>query len=308
MTKQKSQKANDSAAKKRKSTSSPNTLKNDKSGQACWCGKPSNVYEIECYMCDSFTHYECAGFGNSIKLLTDCLRDENSVYVCKTCRPKLSNDQIDELREIGPIYAHGDGEVNASGGDVDYGKMVKAATEAAIKAVLEYMDEKLEERFEKAHKKDNLVIVGLPDLEKTEADQNRADRKAVGEICDTLDIPRAAIASTFREGKETGKRILKVCFGDRMVSERRTFLSKATPLIRDRPECNGRSFKAFVRRDLTAKERETDYKLRCELRSARALHPDKYLKIYQGKIVEAGKPHGYQPPAAPTGNDDSMEN
>jgi hypothetical protein len=93
------------------------------------------------------------------------------------------------------------------------------------------------------------------------------------------------VCSVFREGRKSAgrSRIVKVCFKERQVSERREFLFRGTQVLRQDQANLDQGFKPFVRRDMTSKEREQDFQLRQELKRRRVDEPD--LVIRKGQIV-----------------------
>lgn len=281
---------------KRKLTSSPvdkNLETEATEGLPCVCGKDETHFMLLCTVCSTWVHYECAGFP-SVAVLSKCLNDTPGNYVRMACKPDLGNAAAENLKALsqdGSLYFHGIADASNENkfDEAFFQRIVKeasdSATQAATKAVLDFMKEENEKR----EKKNNLVVVGFSDQEKDEPAQNAFDLQEMKKICQELSIPDDSIVSTFREGRIKGKRIMKVCFADRRVSERRMFLSGAGGLIRDHDICKGNKFRAFDRPDLTAAERERDFHLRKEL-SARRDNGEKNLVIRNGKIVERG--HG----------------
>lgn len=260
-------------------------------GFPCFCGRDESHYMLLCTVCSSWIHYECSGF-QSVADLSKCLNDAPGNYVCKTCVPNLSTSKAERLKDCsqdGSLYFYSDTQAQKSEErftEAFFQRIVIAATDAATKAVMDFVKEDAEKR----EKKNNLVVVGFPDVEKDEPSQNVFDKAEMGKICEKLDIPKDSIVSTFREGRTAGNRILKVCFADRRVSERRMFLARATGLIREHDNCKGKKFRPFVRPDMTASERERDYKLRQELRTRRE-NGELDLIIRNGNIV--ARPGGF---------------
>ncbi|MEM7402231.1 MAG: hypothetical protein AAF304_09815 [Pseudomonadota bacterium] len=164
--------------------------------------------------------------------------------------------------------------------DAFYQQIVAAAAEAATRVAMNFVKEHLERH----EKKNNVVVVGNKENCTGEMEQNADDTKKMEAICTKLAIPIDALSGTFREGRTRGKRVLKVCFKDRQVTARRTFLTNATRLMREESQCQGLRFQPIARRDMTEKEREQDRKLRGELRDRRAAG-ELNLIIRNGEII-----------------------
>lgn len=169
--------------------------------------------------------------------------------------------------------------------EVNIERIVQTATEAATKAAVQAV----EDLFEKKEKKLNLVIVGLPEKEDSDMDQNAVDLSLVHSVCEEFEIPVDAVSTTFRDGMRARlpggrkkNRIMKVCFES--GQHRQTFLRNATTFLR-RPDKFGREFfKPFVRKDMSFLERQQDRALREELK-ARKASGEANIFIRNGEIV-----------------------
>lgn len=258
----------------------------------CYCGSEDHSAMIKCTHCEKWIHYECTGL--SVSDISACINELPGCYACKICYPSLTVQQVADYRtksKSGRLFAFGSGQGGNPASQVQHflnddqfkamlAQISKDTIEIATKTAMEVV----QEFWEKKEKKNNLVVVGFPDKKDSEKEQNAHDRKVVSDICENLGVDPKSVVSTFREGRVPGKRIMKVCFGDRQVSERRTFLAKASDLIRALPECKSQHFRAFVRPDLTAKQREADYQLRGELKRRRD-SGEQNLVIRNGRII-----------------------
>ena len=186
---------------------------------------------------------------------------------CKEC--KQLGDRVTALEAK---VASGSSAINE---DV-LGKLV----EAVLSKLLPQLTEYVQEATEKQSKRLSLVMVGLKD-EKDEA----VDTEVVHTMCNKLSIPTSDIKEVFRSGNEPTQpdrsRILKIKF--KGSSSRRKFLTG----FRDARDSVRNCADAFVRPDLTSKERQVDYELRQELRRLKNL--GKNVKIMRGEIIYLDK-------------------
>lgn len=163
--------------------------------------------------------------------------------------------------------------------------IVTAATEAATKAVMNMTEDLLEKR-EKRH---NLVVVGLPENETSEQQQETADLRKMKDYCTQMRVPPESIKCTFRDGPRksntTKPRIMKICFHEGKGHYRTTFLKNANGLLKADEDLRGLRFTPFVRRDLTYRERQEDRALR-DLLKTRKDNGETDLIIRNGKIIK----------------------
>ena len=290
-------------SKKRKTTNSPissaTNLEEEMDIVPCWCGKSDHDATVECTVCSAWVHYECLGI--SVARLSELINDVPANYVCKVCLPKLTVDAAEELKKNSSrnqlyIYAvstppTAPAPVQVEISEATIQRLVDGAAAAATKAVMSFVHENLE----KEKRKDNLVIVGLPDQEPDEMAQRKYDTEKIEGYCEKLGIPKDAVQSTYREGRQKGKTVLKVAFKDRFVTERRLLLSNGTNLMRSDPDLQSLRFRPFIRPDLTIQEREKDRELRNVLKERRE-KGEHNLVIRGGRIVPR------RPPAPGAGN------
>lgn len=139
--------------------------------------------------------------------------------------------------------------------------------------VLEAFEARVEDKIEAASKKLNLVIIGA----KEEPDDQLVN--IINESCRKLDIEPSSVVQTFRDGKsrEGRPRIAKIQFKNHL--SRQKFLTGFRGI---RGGISGAE-SAWVRPDLTFRQREADRELRAELTTRRA--NGESVKIYRGKIV-----------------------
>jgi len=274
-------------------------------GGDCFCGQPERRAMLECSLCKDYTHYECTGLG--VLELCNVINEDPGLFVCKACVPQLNPSVISELKEPNPschVHMYKEPVPPAPTGGLSEDTMRRiiveataAATKAATTAVMDFMKDHLE----KEGKKNNLVIVGFPVEKSDQMAQRALDDKKVGDVCQKLGIPQESIQSTFREGRDPSKSVLKVCFKDRFVTERRMFLFQGTRALKD-TGILGPDSRAYVRADLTWKERQADIALRAELRKRREVPGAPDLVIRNGRIVPRG---GGRPGGRPGGQDPS---
>ena len=225
------------------------------------------------------------------------INDAPAYYICKTCKPQVSEDDSDSFRAMsdsGNVFVCQDSPGPTSVSETasmgfpnlpSLERIISVATQAATKAAIEATVGIFEEMLEKRDKKRNLVIVGVPEIANaSKKDQVQADLKKVQEYCGKLNIDEGAIQKTFREGKKKGFRIMKVCFEQGCSAERMDFLKKAKKVCMERDEeFQNLKFKPFVRMDMTFRERQADAKLREELKRRR--DDGENVIIRGGKII-----------------------
>lgn len=289
--------------KKRKTAATPDldSSANSSTGNhgPCHCGHPADSCMIECGVCMAYVHYECTGMN--LKDVVGCINDRKGKYVCKGCLPQVDSQQIGTLKaqsSVGMVWKPG---VNTSTAFAPGPatppipkewmiEITKVATEAAVAAVKESVKEIVSEMFEKQGKKNNLVIVGWPEKENSDQEQEKADLSKIEDYCSKLEISPDSIQSHFRDGAKRpgGSRILKLCFKDRHVSARRRFLFNGSRLMKGDKDFDGTKFRPFVREDRTWNERQLDKELRDEVKKRN--ENGENLMIRNFKIVPRTNP------------------
>ena len=141
-----------------------------------------------------------------------------------------------------------------------------------LEEVTPRLAELVQDALEQQDKKRNLVVVGL--------NNNIEERQFIDNICDKIGIDPADVADVFRDGRNPpgGRaRIVKVKFHN--LRSRRKFLTGFVGVRSDVPGGTG----AFVRPDLTFRQRQLDRSLREELKKRREAGEN--IKIFRGRIV-----------------------
>ena len=148
---------------------------------------------------------------------------------------------------------------------------VVLALRELLPEVLREAREASEEAVEAAGKKLNLVVIGLEE----DADLNLF----VDSACAAMNIDRADVTDTFRDGRsqDDRPRIVKVKFSKQ--ASRHKFLIG----LRDKRAGLTGAENAWVRPDLTWRQRQADRVLRVELKRRR--DGGEEVKISRGKIV-----------------------
>ena len=183
--------------------------------------------------------------------------------------------------------------------------IVANAVDSAIKAMANSMKDLMKETaketamaveksflstLEKNEKKENVVVVGLP--ERDEA----ADRARIYEMAQHAGInqPDHAIKTTFRDGiagkrRQNGEmipRIMKVKFVNKEYREK---------FLRTNYKGMGAEFaQVYVRHDMTYEEREKDRELKAELRHRRTTEGNSNLVIRNGRIIDKTNQSNHQ--------------
>lgn len=145
---------------------------------------------------------------------------------------------------------------------------------AVLPKILDSFESRMEEKIEAASKKLNLVAIGI-----TENSENDCLDSAIKSACDKLSIDSCDVITTFRDGKsrEGRPRIAKIQFKNQQ--SRHKFLVGFRGI---RGGVAGAET-AWVRPDLTFRQREADRELRAELNTRRT--NGEKVKIFHGKIV-----------------------
>jgi hypothetical protein len=176
-------------------------------------------------------------------------------------------------------------------------KIVADAVDTAIKATAATMKDLLKEvahetattvekhflsALEKKEKKENVVVVGLPERdEKADWDRIYDMARHAG-----IDQPDHAIKTTFRDGiagkrRQNGAvipRIMKVKFINKEYREK---------FLRTNYRGMGAEFEhLYVRHDMTYEEREKDRELKAELHQRRTAEANPNLVIRNGRIID----------------------
>jgi hypothetical protein len=150
----------------------------------------------------------------------------------------------------------------------------------------------VKEALDKEKKRLNAVIVGLPenDLGKVRCS---GDEKFVKDICGTLKIAQSDVLDVFRDGKikesEGGRqfcRVIKVKFD--------SWASKLS-FLKGFKRCVPSGVKAYVRHDLTFREREEERALKGRLAQYREQFKDAEIVINRGRIVYKGSKEVFSP-------------
>jgi hypothetical protein len=242
------------------------------------------------------------------------LNDDDSYYICKVCIPTAPPDVLQQLaaesihkRVFVPGFTAPTPTVTPVSSTVAVQQVApqpapltndqfEALLASMTKTVLTAATDLFNELFEKKEKRNNLVAFGIPETEVDPMKQATADRSRVNGYLATLGVPHSSVVSVFRDGaKKPGQsRILKICFGDRLVTERSLLLSHGTRLLQTDPTIPPGRFKPFIRPDLTAKQRQADFELREELKHRREAG-EQNIVIRNGSIIQ-------KPPRAPQGN------
>ena len=270
----------------------------------CHCGSADHEAMIKCNHCQHFIHYEYSGL--SVLEISRALQDKQAPYICRKCAPTLSTDDRESyaaMCDSGSVFLANDSSQDptpttpAAQEDlsvpslpplaltqVQFNTMMKKATEIGMRKAMEVF----EEMWEKREKKNNLVVVGFPEREVSEMEQDRSHLDAVKNVCKELDIPEDSVISTFGDGKKVSgrSRIMKVCFKERPVSARRLMLTRGTAILRELPNVSNLQRKPYIRIDMTFKERELDRKLQDDLRAKRNQEPGKQWIIRNFEIIE----------------------
>jgi hypothetical protein len=244
---------------------------------------------IACDLCQMLCHQKCPGsdhvnFTDSIFLAVK--ENPGLAYLCPSCEG--SKTKVFELyrdfdrfkTEIRKEFE----ELKASLVSDLADRRPAAPTAPAIQpsASAATIQEEVREALEKEKKKLSAVIVGLPEID-IGGIRCEGDMKFVKDIAFKLKIDSAEIKDVFRDGKirdaEGGRvfcRIVKVKFDS--WSAKMTFLRGFKKSIPG-------DLRAYVRHDLTFRERQEERALKSQLVKYREEFKDAEIVIYRGRIV-----------------------
>lgn len=226
---------------------------------------------VSCSKCNGKLHHGCYGFS-----------DENYKFYAKLpvglvpiyCTPcKTALDGL-EAR----VAALESASTAASGLSEELvTTLITRVLENVLPKVLEASREAASEAVEAEGKKLNLVLINLP--------ENEAHVDVVESACEKLHINRADVLETFRDGRPSADRprIVKIKFKN--SNSRREFLMGFRNVRSALPG----GANAWVRPDLTYRQRQSDFVLRKEL-YRRKEGGEENLKIHRGKIVAREEP------------------
>lgn len=217
------------------------------------CAKPVAEldYQFSCCACRGIYHHKCLGMTD--KLYAEAKKlSQYFAFVCTSCK---SNGLFQS-----PPATASTAEIVAQ----------------VMKELIPYLDEFLQNALEKREKKNNLVVFGMQESD----DNDNSDLNVVRDLCTKVGVAHNDVREVFRSGttRDDGKpRILKVRFSG--LKPKGVFLKKFNGVKESVASCQ----RAWVRPDLTTKEREHDRKLREQLRIVRSA--GRNAKIYRGRIV-----------------------
>lgn len=261
-----------------------------------------NQQALLCTMCDTWCHAKCPSGSVNIKpaTLTSHSDEPDLPWFCCECRKVLPTvlkafrefecykEDIEKYRQAtDAALASLTTEITKLKDSVHHPSVppVSSVNPAAGFDI----EAEVREAIEKESKKRNLVIVGLAEAD-VDSVRSEGDTDLVNELCDATGTPRSDVIDVFRSGRmpeittdSEGNerlpcRVTKVKFS--CSSSRKRFLEK---FIEKRPVSVG---KAYVRPDMTFRERQADKSLRNELFARRRVDPSGDWVINRGNIVK----------------------
>ena len=147
------------------------------------------------------------------------------------------------------------------------------------------IEEHIEEKEEREKRKNNIVLVNIPEsIKETAKEREAEDMVAVANLLNKItevqvnDVSNPVRIGKKREGSEK-PRLLKITLNSQ--EKKRTVLKNYHQLNENVRDLNR---KIFINNDLTPTQREQEHKLRIELR-LRKENGEKNLKIRNGKII-----------------------
>ena len=249
---------------------------------------------LECDICAKWCHQVCgktnkSNFGDAILQAVEGADGASICWFCPKCKTQ-KDAFIVAMRDVSTFKSAFETRLSAieaklaTAENPSAGVMPNGLTQEVLQG-------EIAEALERESKKLNLVVVGLPESDKTKA-RCDADKNFVHQVAAALDINTNNISEVFRSGAVRQDvpasgypyaRVLKVKFVDRgsRLSFLRGFKGAKPP--------SAASLKTYVRPDMTFRERQLDRELRTELLRRRLTEPD--LVIFRGKIVKkTGQP------------------
>ena len=154
--------------------------------------------------------------------------------------------------------------------------------------LVDRLEKKTEEQEEREKRKNNIILVQLPESVKdVKEEREEDDIKMVHNILSKVtDIEKVEISNPIRIGAKRGPnekpRLLKVTIESHEMKKEilRNYHKKLNSNVQDP------SKKIFINPDPTPMEREKEKKLRDDLKAQRLGNPDKKFTIRNNKIVE----------------------
>ena len=266
------------------------------------CGKcrkdiadtPKNEDEdsIMCSKCNIWIHRNCTLLdSDEFRILQR--GKENVVFSCDDCL----KDHGNELKKLKGLEEKLDGlmslvltikESILEEVDVRIEEKLENKMEQIEKKLVERLEQKTEEQEERERRKNNIILVQLPESQRElKEERDKDDIKMVHSVLSKVtEIEMVEISNPIRIGPKRGPndkpRLLKVTIESQDMKKEilRTYHKKLNSNVNDPAK------KIFINPDLTPMEIEREKKLRDSLKAQRAGNPDKKYGIRNNRIVE----------------------
>lgn len=274
-----------------------NKTTSDSDCVACNAEVKTGQDALECTMCEKWCHRYCPSTKqtNIRDAVYDahCDPDDDQPWFCLVCMPMLPTI-LAAFKDLKQLKIEMDDKLASFQAQIDELKRVPTPTPAQLpNAPLRPINiqEEIQEVMEKQQKKLNLVVVGLPETDKTSI-RSDADKEFILGLCEEVGVDQSVVVDIFRNGQVKDKtsegfeysRITKVKFSS--LSSKLTFMKK----FKAAKPTDEAYAKTYVRPDLTFRERLVDKALRDKLFAQRELNPTADLIIRRGNIVPRGPP------------------
>ena len=247
---------------------------------------------IECHDCKQWCHKNCADLTQSQFdfLSVEGKLNEGIQWICKICLSGENEKKGPLEKKLDRMFARFLAVERA------VEKVANATGENLEKKVEEMIDKKLEEKFKEREERQkrelNLIVVGLPESNKTESVERQADdlkrvQTMVDKICPDL---KEKVEEPVRLGKVGGSRPRMLRIKVKSLGDKREIMRNAYKINKDVKDQKNRM---YINPDYTPAEREKQKELRAEIKR-RTQEGERDLKIRGDKIVQVRPPQAAQ--------------
>lgn len=273
------------------------------------CKEPVTSKGIECDRCNNWVHHNCADISDHDYETIARMNNACIKFFCPPCSGISSESETEVLKQISSTPSNSnEGQITTL---VQLVSTLQSQNEAIL-AVVGQLDEKIdkkveeklakslkekkEERKEQESRENNIIIYNLPEADETAL---TSDTSQVNDLFSAIgsDLTGQKLEdsitglSRLGKGSEGKLRPIKICFKD--TSHKYTILRRARYL-----KGLSRFDKVGIAEDKTLQQRETERKLREELKRRKAKGEN--VIIFKGAIVEKRKEANHCSDAPPS--------
>lgn len=250
---------------------------------------------VQCDLCQKWCHASCPGGKQNISTELYKLLDAAGVcYLCPKCESK-KDDVFDSFRHLEEFKKQVDVNLASLQKQMDDVKasmqnqiddLKSKGVQSSPAGAPSDLQSEIKEALDREKKKNFAVIVGLPESD-AQAVRSAGDKDFVLKMAHDIGIDATEVEDVFRDGRsrpDDGNRqyvrIVKIKF-----KESRSKLN----FLKGFARAKDAGLRAYVRHDLTFRQRQEDKALKAELHEKRKQYPNDDLVIRDGKIIS--RPH-----------------